>query len=72
MVNHFIDRWTKKEAEPSLTSKIKNVGKPTVDLKEQISWVINRLDAQTQSLDRAVKRFEIRDADIFQRVVKAM
>jgi division protein CdvB (Snf7/Vps24/ESCRT-III family) len=72
MGNHFIDRWTKKEAEPSLTSKIKNVGKPTVDLKEQISGVINRLDAQTQSLDRAVKRFEIRDADIFQRVVKAM
>jgi division protein CdvB (Snf7/Vps24/ESCRT-III family) len=72
MVNHFIDRWTKKESEPSLASKIKNVGKPTVDLKEQITGVIQRLDAQTQSLDRAVKRFEVRDAEIFQRVVKAM
>lgn len=72
MVNHFIDRWTKKESPPSLASKIKNVGKPTVDLKEQITVVIQRLDAQTQSLDRAVKRFESRDAEIFQRVVKAM
>jgi division protein CdvB (Snf7/Vps24/ESCRT-III family) len=72
MVNHFIDRWTKKESQPSLASKIKNVGKPTVDLKEQITGVIQRLDAQTQSLDRAVKRFEARDAEIFQRVVKAM
>jgi division protein CdvB (Snf7/Vps24/ESCRT-III family) len=72
MVNHFIDRWTKKESQPSLASKIKNVGKPTVDLKEQITGVIQRLDAQTQSLDRAVKRFEARDAEIFKRVVKAM
>ena len=72
MVNHFIDRWTKKESEPSLASKIKNVAKPTQDLKEQIGVVIQRLDFQTQSLDRAVKRFEIRDAEIFQRIVKAM
>jgi division protein CdvB (Snf7/Vps24/ESCRT-III family) len=72
LVNHFIDRWTKKESEPSLASKIKNVTKPTQDLKEQIGVVIQRLDFQTQSLDRAVKRFEVRDADIFQRVVKSM
>jgi division protein CdvB (Snf7/Vps24/ESCRT-III family) len=72
LVNHFIDRWTKKESEPSLASKIKNVAKPTQDLKEQIGVVIQRLDFQTQSLDRAVKRFEIRDGEIFQRVVKAM
>lgn len=72
MVNHFIDRWTKKESAPSIASKIKNVAKPTQDLKGQIGEVIQRLDFQTQTLDRAVKRFEIRDADIFQRVVKAM
>jgi division protein CdvB (Snf7/Vps24/ESCRT-III family) len=72
LVNHFINRWTKKESEPSLASKIKNVAKPTQDLKEQIGGVIQRLDFQTQSLDRAVKRFEIRDVEIFQRVVKAM
>jgi division protein CdvB (Snf7/Vps24/ESCRT-III family) len=71
--NHFISKWTKKESdEPSLATKIKSVGKPTQDLKEQISMVIQRLDAQTQSLDRAGKRFEARDAEIFQRVVKAM
>ena len=72
LVNRFINKWTKKESAPSFTSKIKNVGKPSQDLKEQISVVIQRLDVQTQTLDGAVKRFEIRDADIFQRVVKAM
>ena len=71
MVNHFINRWTKKESEPSIASKIKNVTKPSQDLKGQIGEVVQRLDFQTQNLDRAVKRFEIRDADIFQRVVRA-
>jgi len=71
LVNHFINRWTKKESEPSIASKIKNVTKPAQDLKGQIGEVIQRLDFQTQNLDRAVKRFEIRDADIFQRVVRA-
>ena len=73
MVNRFTSKWTKKEnEEPSLTSKIMNVGKPQVDLKEQISVVTQRLDTQTRALDAAVHRFELRDAEIFQRVVKAM
>jgi division protein CdvB (Snf7/Vps24/ESCRT-III family) len=73
LVNRFISKWAKKESsEPSMTEKIKSVGKPTQDLKGQISVVIQRLDVQTQSLDRAVKRFESRDAEIFQRIVKAM
>ena len=72
MGNRFIDRWKDKEREPSLVSKIKNIGKPQENLKEQISLVTQRLDAQTRTLDAAVKRFEVRDAEIFQRVVKAM
>ena len=72
MVNRFTDRWTKKESEPSLTSKIKNAAMPQQDLKEQISQVTQRLDAQTRSLDAAVHRFELRDGEIFQRVVTAM
>jgi division protein CdvB (Snf7/Vps24/ESCRT-III family) len=73
LVNRFTSKWTKKEnEEPSLTSKIMNVGKPQVDLKEQISVVTQRLDTQTRALDAAVHRFELRDAEIFQRVVKAM
>jgi len=70
--NRFTDRWTQKEKEPSVVSKIKNVGKPQENLKEQIGLVTQRLDAQTRSLDAAVKRFEMRDAEVFQRVVKAM
>ena len=72
MVNRFIDRWTEKEKEPSVVSKIKNIGKPSENLKEQISLVTQRLDVQTRTLDNAVLRFQSRDADIFKRVVKAM
>ena len=72
MVNRFMDRWTEKEKEPSVVSKIKNIGKPSENLKEQISLVTQRLDVQTRTLDNAVKRFETRDADIFKRVVKAI
>ncbi len=49
-----------------------NLTKPKENLKDQISLVTQRLDAQTRTLDAAVHRFELRDADIFQRVVKAM
>jgi division protein CdvB (Snf7/Vps24/ESCRT-III family) len=72
LVNRFLDKWAKKESEPSFTSKIKNVGKPSQDLKQQINVVIQRLDVQTQSLNGAVKRFENRDANVFNSVVKAI
>jgi division protein CdvB (Snf7/Vps24/ESCRT-III family) len=72
LVKHFTDRWTDKEKEPSVVSKIKNIAKPQENLKEQISIVTQRLEAQTRTLDAAVKRFEIRDADLFKRVVKAI
>ncbi len=69
MGNRF--KWKQEEKE-SVVSKIKNVAKPQENLKEQIGLVTQRLDTQTRTLDAAVKRFEIRDAEIFQRVVKAM
>ena len=52
-------------------SKVKNVVKPQENLKEQITLVIQRIDVQTRTLDMAVQRFQNRDADIFNRVVKA-
>lgn len=72
MVNRFIDRWNDKERQPSLASKIKSVVKPSENLKQQISLVTQRLDVQAKTLDNAVKRFETRDADVFNRVVKAL
>jgi division protein CdvB (Snf7/Vps24/ESCRT-III family) len=72
LVNRFIDRWKSKEKEPSLTSKVRNVGKPSQDLKQQINLVIQRLDVQTQTLDKAVRRFDDRDAGVFKCVVKAL
>jgi division protein CdvB (Snf7/Vps24/ESCRT-III family) len=41
-------------------------------VKDQIAMVTQRLDTQTRTLDAAVKRFEMRDAEVFQRVVRAM
>jgi len=68
----FIDRWKEKEVDPSLISKIKNIGKPSDNLKDQISVVSQRLEVQTKTLDAAVQRFQTRDADIFRHVVKAL
>jgi division protein CdvB (Snf7/Vps24/ESCRT-III family) len=70
--NRFINKWKEKEETPSVISKIKNIAKPQENLKEQIGIVTQRLDAQTRTLDTAVHRFEMRDKEIFQRVVKAM
>ena len=72
MVNRFVDRWKDKERPTSVVSKIKNVGKPSENLKEQISGVTQRIDSQTKTLDNAVARFQRRDTDIFNRVVKAL
>ena len=72
MGNRFVDRWKDKEKKPSVASKIKNIGKSSESLKEQISLVTQRLDVQTRTLDNAVKRFEVRDTEIFQRIVKAL
>jgi Conserved protein implicated in secretion len=75
MVRGFTDRWKQKEKEQnpeSLVSKIKNVGQPTVGLKEQIATVTQRLDAQTRNLDAAVIRFQNRDKEIFARIIRAM
>jgi division protein CdvB (Snf7/Vps24/ESCRT-III family) len=67
-----MDKWKEKEEQPSLSSKIKNIGKQPESVKDQISTVTKRLDLQTQALDVAVKRFQTRDAALFQRVVKAI
>ena len=71
MVKGFIDRWKKREEKPSIASKVKNVVKPQENLKQQITLVIQRIDVQTRTLDAAVQRFQNRDVDIFNRVVKA-
>jgi division protein CdvB (Snf7/Vps24/ESCRT-III family) len=72
LVNRFVDRWKEKEKQPSIASKIKNIGKPSESLKQQISVVTQRINVQTRTLDTAVKRFESRDAELFKRVVKAL
>ena len=72
MVDRFVDRWKEKEKQPSLISTIKGIGKPSRGLKQQISSVIQRIDAQKHKLDNASKRFEKRDSVLFKRIVKAL
>jgi division protein CdvB (Snf7/Vps24/ESCRT-III family) len=72
LVKSFGNLWKNKEKEESMISKITNIGKPSVRLKEQITVVNQRLELQTRTLDNAVQRFEMRDTEIFGRVVKAM
>ena len=73
LVKKFFERWKDKEREqPSLSSKIKSIGKPSENVKDQISLVIQRLDVHTKTLDCVAKRFENRDAVLFQCVVKAI
>ena len=72
MVDRFVDRWKEKEKQPSLLSTIKGSGKPSRGLKQQISSVIQRIEAQKHKLDNASKRFEKRDAVLFKRIVKAL
>jgi len=71
LVKGFVDRWKKKEEQPTIVSKVKNVVKPQENLKDQITQVIQRIDMQTRTLDMAIQRFQNRDQDIFNRVIRA-
>jgi len=73
LVKGFTNRWKEKETKDQpILSKIKNVGQPSVGLKEQIATVVQRIDAQTRNLDAAVARFQNRDKELFNRIIKAM
>ncbi len=72
MGNRFAGRWKDEEKQHSLLSKIKNIGKSSQNVKQQISSVTQRIEVQTRQLDLSVKRFEKRDAGLFERIVKAL
>jgi division protein CdvB (Snf7/Vps24/ESCRT-III family) len=72
LVKNFIHSWKEKEKQPSIVSRIKKIGQSSTSVKDQISLVTQRIDLQTKSLEIAEKRFETRDADIFNRVVKSI
>ena len=62
----------KHDEKENVLTKILNVTKPQESIKEQIVSVTQRLDAQARALETAVKRFEMRDAEMFRKVVRAM
>lgn len=71
MAKGFQERWKDRE-ETSYASKIRNIGKPSQGLKNQIGVVTQKIEVQTRTLDNAVKRFGNRDAALFARVAKAL
>lgn len=72
MPRKFVDRWKKREKPPFLTERIRSVGNPSSNLKEQLAAVIRQIEIQVRKLDNAGKRFEKRDATVFKRVVRAL
>ena len=72
MVNNFINRWNSKEKDSSILSKIKDSGKPSQGLKQQIVTVIQRINGQKNKLNNASRRFEQRDLTLFKRITKAL
>lgn len=72
MVNNFINRWNSKEKDSSILSKIKDSGKPSQGLKQQIVTVIQRIEGQKNKLNNASRRFEQRDLTLFKRITKAL
>ena len=66
-------KWKQgKEKDENVMPNVVNVAKPPEGLKDQIGIVTQRLDMQSRTLDAAVKRFELRDADLFRKVIRAM
>jgi division protein CdvB (Snf7/Vps24/ESCRT-III family) len=66
-------KWKQgKDKEDNIVSKVMNTSKPPEGLKEQIGLVTQRLDAQSRTIDTAVKRFDARDGDLFKKVIHAM
>jgi division protein CdvB (Snf7/Vps24/ESCRT-III family) len=72
LVDGFVERWEEKPKQQSFVSKIKDAGKPSIGLKNQISIVLQRIEVQKQKLNNAQSRFEQRDAELFRRTVKAL
>ena len=72
MVNNFVNRWNSKEKNSSILSKIKDSGKPSQGLKQQIVTVIQRIEGQKNKLNNASRRFEQRDLTLFKRITKAL
>ncbi|MCL2869076.1 MAG: Snf7 family protein [Candidatus Bathyarchaeota archaeon] len=72
MVNPFKWKQGKEKDENVIMPSVVNGVKPPEGLKDQIGFVTQRLDMQSRTLDAAVKRFEMRDADLFRKVIRAM
>lgn len=72
MPRNFINRWRKKDAPPSLNERIKSVGSPPGNLKQQITDVIRQIEIQVHKLDNAGRRFKKRDTTVFKRIVQAL
>jgi len=64
--------FKRNQDKENVITKVMNTSKPQEGIKDQIVVVTQRLEIQSRSLDTAVKRFEMRDGELFRKVVRAM
>ena len=66
-------KWMQgKEKDSVLVSNVSSSVKPSDGLKAQIGLVTQRLDAQSRTIDMAVKRFDDRDGELFRKAIRAV
>ncbi|MEM2710420.1 MAG: Snf7 family protein [Candidatus Bathyarchaeia archaeon] len=71
MSEKFIKRWEGKQANGSLTMRIKEAIQSPGPLKPRLEMAARRLELQIAKLDQASERFSQRDKSLFAKIVEA-
>ncbi|MBS7605476.1 MAG: Snf7 family protein [Candidatus Bathyarchaeia archaeon] len=71
MSEKFIKRWEGKQANESLTMRIKEAIQSPGPLKPRLEMAARRLELQIAKLDQASERFSQRDKSLFAKIVEA-
>ncbi|MEM4505350.1 MAG: Snf7 family protein [Candidatus Bathyarchaeia archaeon] len=71
MSEKFIKRWEGKQANESLTTRIKEAIQSPGPLKPRLEMAARRLELQIAKLDQASERFSQRDKSLFAKIVEA-
>lgn len=71
MSERFIKKWEGKQADESLTTRIKEAVRSPGPLKPRLEMATRRLELQIVKLDQASERFSQRDKSLFAKIVEA-
>ena len=68
---NFDKTWTRQETQ-SMTGKVREAVKPQGALKPRIQNAVNKLQVQISKMDTMLGKLQMRDRQLFQRIVTAM